>query len=94
MNDLKIEEVEKVAALSALGLSSQEIKNFQQKLGSIVDYISQLNEVNTENVNAYYPLDKAEAFREDEVVQELSAEELLANAPDKEGGNFKIPKVL
>ena len=53
-----------------------------------------MNEVDTTNVKPMCQvIDFCNVMREDKVVQEISKEELMANAPDVENGFFKVPKI-
>jgi aspartyl-tRNA(Asn)/glutamyl-tRNA(Gln) amidotransferase subunit C len=88
-------EVMQVAELARLKLSPEEIRRFASQLSQILDYIRQLNEVDTSSVEPMsHPLDLTNVFREDAVKPSLTAEEALANAPEKRGGFFLVPQVL
>ncbi len=88
-------QVRHVAKLSRLKLSSEELALFSGQLNSILDYINQLNEVDTESVRPMsHPLDLHNIFREDAVAESLPRGEALANAPKKRDGFFVVPPVL
>lgn len=87
--------IDYVAALAKLELSSEEKEKAKKDLGSILDYIAIMNELNTdgmEPMSHVFPL--RNVFREDVVTNEDNREELLQNAPEKKDGCFKVPKTV
>ncbi len=84
----------KVAKLSALELSEQDILTLQERLSQIVNYVNQLEKLNVDGVPELNVIDRDEMFRTDEVKQDISAEEVLFNATEKGRGCFKLPKVI
>ena len=71
------------------------IDKFSGQIGTILDYVDKLNEVDTEGVRpTSHAISLTNAFREDEQIDHLEREEALANAPEKEDGNFVVPKVV
>lgn len=92
---LNKEQVLKVATLSKLKLSEEEIGLFLKQLPEIVKFIEKLENLNTEDILPFYELiDQKAPLRKDEVKPGLSQEEALANAPEKENGFFVVPKVI
>ncbi|MBN1796543.1 MAG: Asp-tRNA(Asn)/Glu-tRNA(Gln) amidotransferase subunit GatC [Sedimentisphaerales bacterium] len=88
-------EVEKVAKLARLQLSDEEIEEFTGQLGSILEYVEKMNELDTENVEPLaHCLPVHNVFRDDEVKDSLGTEAALKNAPDSDGEFFKVPKIL
>ena len=91
---ITIDDVEHVAKLARLELTDDEKQRYTKQLGAIVDYVQQMNEVDTSNVE---PMTSAipltNVMREDEVHYEQTREELMQNAPAKEFGFFKVPKI-
>lgn len=88
-------DVDHIAHLSRLKLSSEEIRLFGDQLSSILDYIEKLNEVNTDGVEpTAHALPVCNVFRPDEPRPSLGSERVLANAPGKDGSFFSVPKVL
>ncbi|MBM4299897.1 MAG: Asp-tRNA(Asn)/Glu-tRNA(Gln) amidotransferase subunit GatC, partial [Deltaproteobacteria bacterium] len=58
-------------------------------------YMDKLNEVDTSSVEPFsHATDKANAFREDRVTNQPDAVALLANAPERDGTFFKVPKII
>lgn len=92
---INIKDVEYVAGLAKLELSEKEKAKFQKELDDIIKYIDQLKEVNTEGIPpTSHVISVENVLREDEVLKSLSQVEALANAPEKEDGYFKVPKVI
>ena len=85
-----------VAQLSRLRLDEKDVHKFQEQLARILDYIAQLNEVNTENIppTSHVLSSMKNVFREDEVKKSIPVEEALQNAPSKEKDFFKVPKII
>jgi len=93
----KIDEtqVRKVAKLSRLELSDNEIEQFSGELSSIIEYIEKLNELDVDDVEPLaHCLPIHNVFRKDVVKPSLDNASALENAPDKHDGYFKVPKVL
>lgn len=65
------------------------------QLSRILEYFEQLNELDTSNVEPLaHPLPRVNVFREDELCPSLPLEDVLANAPDREGNYFKVPRII
>lgn len=91
---ITIKEVEHVAKLARLELTGEEKVKFSKQLGDILDYAQQMNEIDTEGVEPMsHAIPIVNVMREDEVIHEFSREELMANAPLKEDGFFRVPKI-
>jgi aspartyl-tRNA(Asn)/glutamyl-tRNA(Gln) amidotransferase subunit C len=89
------DEVLYVAELARLNLDEAAIEKFAGQIGDILDYVDKLNEVDTEGVKpTSHAITLTNAFREDEQHAHLDRELVLANAPQKEDGNFIVPKVV
>ncbi len=92
---LSREEVLHIAHLARLELTEEEIEEYRKQLSAILDYFERLKEVDTEGIPPTASvLPPRTVLREDEPQQGLSREELLANAPDVEDGQFRVPPVL
>ncbi|QDU63211.1 Glutamyl-tRNA(Gln) amidotransferase subunit C [Planctomycetes bacterium Pan216] len=86
------EQVDKVALLSRLELTDEEKDRISQQLGSILDYIEQLGELDTEGVEPLaHCLPIQNVFREDVVEESLSIDEALGNAPKRRDEFFAVP---
>jgi len=89
------EQVRHVAHLARLKLTDAEAARFGQQLSAILGYIEQLNELDTSDVPpTAHALPIHNVFREDTVTNSLAPEIALANAPQREGDFFAVPKVL
>jgi aspartyl-tRNA(Asn)/glutamyl-tRNA(Gln) amidotransferase subunit C len=92
-------EVEKIAGLANLELSEEEKGSFSDQLAAIVEYIDQLNELDTSQVKPWQGRSAGEAqtsvtAREDIVEPSLGQEKALHGAPDGEDGHFRVPRVI
>ena len=93
----KIDEaqVRKVAKLARLELSDKEVEEFSGQLSAILDYVERMNQLNTEGIEPLaHCLPIHNVFREDTVKESLGTEKTLANAPQRDGAFFKVPKIL
>jgi aspartyl-tRNA(Asn)/glutamyl-tRNA(Gln) amidotransferase subunit C len=92
---LSIDQVRWVAHLARLDLSEAELPVMARHLGAILDYVNQLQQVNTESVEPLaHALEIHNVFREDEPAPSLTVDAALANAPDRRGDFFGVPAVL
>jgi aspartyl-tRNA(Asn)/glutamyl-tRNA(Gln) amidotransferase subunit C len=86
------EEVLHVARLARLALTEEEIERFGEQLNAILEAVGKVGELDLEGVEpTAHPLELANVWAEDEPRPSLSVEEALANAPDAEGGFFRVP---
>ncbi len=87
--------VRHVAHLARLKITDEEAARYADQLSKILDHVRQLNELDTSNVPpTAHPLAVTNVFREDEVRPSWSSDAALANAPDRHGEFFRVPKVL
>ena len=93
-------DVEYVARLARLALTEDEKERYTAQLGSILGYIEKLKELDTQNVQpTSHVLPLANVWREDKAEPSTSAtlgsaEDILGNAPEREGPLFKVKKVI
>ena len=88
-------QVKKVARLSRLDLTQEEVQEFTGQLSSILDYMAKMEELNTDGVEPLaHCLPISNILRDDRVRQSLGTEKTLANAPQQDGDFFKVPKIL
>ncbi|MBQ3436883.1 Asp-tRNA(Asn)/Glu-tRNA(Gln) amidotransferase subunit GatC [Candidatus Saccharibacteria bacterium] len=94
--DIKREDILHLANLSEFSLTEDEIKSLGGDLKDIIKYISQLDELDTENVEPTYQVFEMEnIWRDDEIVkQDATREELLALTKNEKDNQIKVPKVL
>ncbi|MBQ1336411.1 MAG: Asp-tRNA(Asn)/Glu-tRNA(Gln) amidotransferase subunit GatC [Selenomonadaceae bacterium] len=89
------EDLDKVAVLSRLSIPAEESGKYIGQLDKFLTYVENLKAVDTENVKpTTYALPIQNVFREDVVKPSLDRELALSNAPLKEDGYFKVPRVL
>ena len=90
------EDVLHLAELSSISLDESQIEPLIKDLDNIVNYFSQLDELNTENVESTYQcFDMQNVWREDNIVDfEAKREDLLALTTESEDNQIKVPKVL
>jgi aspartyl-tRNA(Asn)/glutamyl-tRNA(Gln) amidotransferase subunit C len=88
-------DVERLAKLARLELTEDEKSRFARELSSILEYVSQIQKVDTSGVTEYETVvSLPPAWREDEVQPSLPVEEALANAPGRKDNFFKVPRVI
>jgi aspartyl-tRNA(Asn)/glutamyl-tRNA(Gln) amidotransferase subunit C len=89
------EQVEHVAKLARLALSNEEKERFAAQLSQILTYVEKLNELDTSGVEpTSHVIPLSNVFREDRSRPSLPREKLLQNAPESEGGFFRVPKII
>jgi len=88
-------EVEHVALLGRLALSEVEAEDFTRQLNQIFEHFEKLNELDTSQVEpTSHVLQMQNVFRQDQVRPSLPVDEVLANAPDREDGYFRVPRIV
>lgn len=88
-------DIEKVARLARLELSEEEKRTFGKQLEQILDYMEQLNRLDTTGVEpTSHAIPMVNVFREDEVKPSLPKERILEISPDQENGHFKVPRII
>ena len=89
-------ELEHLADLSDFELPVTEAEGLAGDINQIIDYISQLDQVDTEGVKpTYQTFEMENVWREDEILpQDADREALLATAPDTQENQIKVPRVL
>jgi len=92
---IKKEEIEHISWLARIKLSEEEKELFEQQLSSILEYFAVLDEVDTSNVEpTYHVIGITDVVRQDEPKAALEQSEVLRNAPKKEDGYIKSPRML
>lgn len=94
--EIKREDILHLADLSNFSLSEEEAVELEKDLKGIIKYISELEKLDTKNVEPTYQVFEMEnVWREDEILaQEAGREELLELAPENLENQVKVPKVL
>lgn len=94
--EIQVDEklVNEIASLARLDLSKEETEMFVSQFKDILEYVSILNEVDTENVHpAYLSSNNKNQPREDEIESSVPTDEFIANAPQAKDGYVVIPRV-
>jgi len=95
MTKITKEEVKKVAYLARLELNEDEINNHAEQLEKILDYIKQLEKIDTEGIPCTTrAIEVVNVFRKDEKKNSDCNEELLELGPSREDKYFKVPKII
>ncbi len=85
----------KLAKLARLSVNDNQLNSLEKDLKSILKFIDQLKEINTEDIDpTSNSLDQKLILRDDIAENTLSNEDLLKNVPDSELGFFVVPKVI
>lgn len=95
VNRISDETIEYVGILAKLELSEAEKQAAKNDMGRMLDYIDQLNELDTTGISPLshiFPVNNV--FREDVVTNGDDREEILKNAPECKDGAFKVPKTV
>ncbi|MBI3181802.1 MAG: Asp-tRNA(Asn)/Glu-tRNA(Gln) amidotransferase subunit GatC [Myxococcales bacterium] len=92
---LTLEQVRHVAGLARLKLGPEEEQRYQQQLSAILEAMEKLRELDTESVEpTSHSTLSGFLWREDLSRQSLEVEKALANAPEKVGTAFSVPKII
>jgi aspartyl-tRNA(Asn)/glutamyl-tRNA(Gln) amidotransferase subunit C len=92
---IDLEQVRHVARLARLELGTEEEARLQADLSSILSYVDKLNELDTRDVPPTAQVGEAGTpMRDDAAINRPMADEMLANAPARLGGFFKVPKII
>ena len=92
---LSRQDVEKVSLLARLQLTSEELDRMTLQLGKVLDYVHQMAELNTDEVQPMaHAIDLENVFAEDELHTSLDREQALANAPKRDDECYRVPAVL
>ena len=91
-NKVSEQEVKKIAELSKLSLTSEELKKRTEDMNNILNYMDTLNEINTENVEELYNVnDIKNSLREDNFESSLDKKDVLANSPSSNSDYVEVP---
>ena len=95
MNKISSSDVRKVAHLARLELPDDQLETYTAQLEEILSYIDQLQEIDTKNIPpTTRAVEVVNAMREDLVDVNCSREDILNQAPHREGDFFRVPKIL
>jgi len=89
------EEVRHLSVLTRVGMTDAEVEIMRDQMSNILDNIDILNQVDTEGVEpTAHSVDVVSVMRDDEVTNPLAADEMMANAPQREGDHIRVRAVL
>lgn len=89
------EEAQKIALLSRLSFADEDLEKMRDSMNSILTYMEELNQYDTTDVApTVHAVEQYNVMREDVSHQSFTNEEALMNAPAKEDGYFKVPKII
>ena len=91
------DEVTRLASLSNISLTDDEVASMQADLENILNYVSQLEDLDTDGVEPTYQVNGLENIDrpdEEEIDYGVTREELLATAPEQLDNQIKVPKVI
>lgn len=92
---LSADDVRHVAHLARLDLTEAEVEAFTGQLGAVLAHAGDVAALDTAGVApTAHPLPLVNVLRDDEVVEGLDREEVLAEAPDHDGTRFRVPPIL
>ena len=88
-------DIAKVARLARIGLTAEELAGYSAQLQGILEHAARVQALPTEGVlPTAHPLPMVNALRPDEIEPTLELEEVLAQAPDREGPYFRVPPFM
>ncbi len=92
---LTADDVNKIAHLARLGIDSQDIDSYTKDLSGILALMTQMSELDTNNVEPMaHPMDQAQRLRTDVVTEHNNREKFQSIAPQIEAGLYLVPKVI
>mgnify|MGYP003558887530 FL=1 len=92
---LDLETVEHIAALARVGLTPEEMERMRDQLSAVLDHISMLQEVDTDDIlPTAQVIQQQNVMRDDVVRRSLPRDLVLLNAPDQEDGYLRVNAVL
>ncbi len=95
MTKITSADVRKVAKLARLELAEEKIKIYSKQLEQILDYVAQLEQVNTEGVpETTRAVEVVNVLREDTIFKAKNRDDILKLAPENEGDFYRVPKIL
>ena len=87
--------IEHIAKLARLKITSDEAATYSDQLSKVLTHFEKISKINTEGIEPLVTPSEIEFFsRPDEVKKENTAEQMVANAPEKAGNLFKVPPVV
>ena len=92
---ISAEDVRHVARLARLALSEDELQRMRAEMSAILDYMDKLRSLDTKGVEpTSHSIPLSNVMREDEPVPSSPRDDMLANAPDRDGDTFRVPRII
>lgn len=92
---LTANDVKNIAHLARLGIDDQDVESYANDLSGMLDLMTQMSELDTNNVTPMaHPLDQVQRLRTDVVTEQNQREHFQAIAPQVEDGLYLVPKVI
>jgi aspartyl-tRNA(Asn)/glutamyl-tRNA(Gln) amidotransferase subunit C len=98
--NVSLQDVKRVAELAHLELTPDEAQSMQQDLNAILDYVAQLNELDTSSVAPLSQIGELQVTRGEDILREdvvrpsLDRGAVMSEAPETDNVYFKVPKVI
>ena len=94
-NSIDLTEVKRVAELVSLTLSEHEAQQMTESLQKILAYVQKISELNVDNIPpTSHAVPLLTLWRADQIAPGLTTEKGLANAPERLGDGFGVPKII
>jgi aspartyl-tRNA(Asn)/glutamyl-tRNA(Gln) amidotransferase subunit C len=88
-------DIEHVAKLARLDLTGEEVERLREQLGAILEHAAKVGEVAADDVPpTASAVERTNVLREDRPDPSLTREAALANAPDRDGDRFRVPRIV
>jgi len=92
---IRPEDARHIALLARLALSAEEEQAYAAQLDHILEHFEKLKQLDTAGIEpTAHVVEMETPFRDDAVTNTPQVEELLANAPARDGRHFKVPKII
>ena len=89
------DEIKYLSLLSRMDIDKNEIKDIEEKLSKIIDFVDQLQTISTDDIEPMaHPLNQSQRLRMDEVTETNDRENIQKNAQQIEKGMYLVPKVI
>ena len=89
------DEIKYLSLLSRMDIDKNEIKDIEEKLTKIIDFVDQLQTISTDDIEPMaHPLNQSQRLRIDEVTETNDRENIQKNAQQIEKGMYLVPKVI
>lgn len=89
------EEVIKISEMARIELTEAEVEKFQKDLSSVLDYVDELKEVNTDGLEIVSSVTGLENVVREDIAKSIEyQEDLMANAPERKDKYYKVKSIL